>query len=245
MGFSEEIDLQLRIPSECARMLKCGEVDLALAPVAIIPELPKAYIISDFCIGAFGKVGTVAIYSEIPIDQVQAIWMDFHSRTSVELAQIICSKHLGISPEYWPAEEGYQDKIGGSVAGLVIGDRAIGLADKYPFTYDLAELWLEMTGLPFVFAAWVSTKPLEPNFIAKLNAAMQDGINRIPELIKVLPSISNFNLQDYYEQDISYLLDAQKKEGLTKFLAYLSPEKEIQLHFDASKVESLCSASKL
>ncbi len=230
-GLGDELDLRLCIPSECARLLKADEVDLALAPVAIIPELDKAYIASNFCIGAFGKVGTVAIYSALPIDQIQAIWMDFHSRTSVELVKIICREHLGISPDFLPAHPGFEDEIGGSVAGLVIGDKAIGLERKYPFVYDLAELWLEMTGLPFVFAAWIANKPLDPTFIHKLNEALADGLRRIPELVQVLPAMADFDLRNYYEQYISYPLDGAKREALERFLDYLSPNCKQNLIF--------------
>jgi chorismate dehydratase len=220
-GMGDHLDLRLCIPSECARLLKAGEVDLALTPVAIIPELDQYQIVSDYCIGAHGKVGTVAIYSEVPLDQVQAIWMDFHSRTSVELAKIICREHLHIQPEYWPAQPGFEQHIGGSVAGLVIGDRTIGLDNQFPFVYDLAELWLEMTGLPFVFAAWVANKPLDPAFVQALNHALKDGVQRIPELVSILPTIPDFDLKDYYEHYISYDFDEPKKEALAKFLSYL------------------------
>jgi chorismate dehydratase len=235
---AQEIDIQLCIPSECARRLKSGEVDLALAPVAIIPELDEVHLVSDYCIGAFGKVNTVSIFSELPIDQVQAIYMDFHSRTSVALAKVICGEHLHIKPEFWPATEGYEQRIGGSVAGLVIGDRAIGLDQKYPFVYDLSELWLEMTGLPFVFAAWIATKPLDAALSQRLNAAFADGLNRIPELLQVLPTVQHFDLRAYYEKHISYDFNADKRTALKRFLAYLEPEKRTVLHFSGALAEN-------
>jgi chorismate dehydratase len=233
---SQEIEIVLAIPSECARMLKTGEVDLALAPVAIIPELEQAYIASEYCIGAFGKVGTVAIYSELPIDQIDAIWMDFHSKTSVALAKVICAHHLHIKPEYWPATEGFQEKIGGKVAGLVIGDKTIGLENRFPYVYDLAELWLNMTGLPFVFAAWMSMRPLDPDFIQQLNLALADGIDRIPELVKVLPEIQHFDLEHYYKSCISYPLDEAKQEALALFMSHLSPEHQIHIQFQQKSI---------
>jgi chorismate dehydratase len=216
-----EIDLQLCIPSECARRLKNGEVDLALAPVAIIPELPEAHLISDYCIGAYGKVGTVSIFSEVHIDHVETILLDFHSRTSVALAQVICKEYLGIKPAFLPATEGYIEQIVGTTAGVVIGDRAIGLEHKYPFVYDLSELWRDMTGLPFVFAAWIATKPLDEGLTERLNLAFADGLQRIPELIQVLPNVPGFDLRHYYESCISYDLNDAKREGLSRFLGYV------------------------
>jgi hypothetical protein len=53
---SDLIDLSLDIPSVCAQKLASGAADLALAPVAVIPDLPESYLVSDFCIGATGPV---------------------------------------------------------------------------------------------------------------------------------------------------------------------------------------------
>jgi len=86
---AEEIELSLDIPSECARKLKAGEVDLALTPVAIIPELPQAWLVSDYCIGSTGTVKTVCLFSEKPLPEIKRILLDFHSRTSVALTRIL------------------------------------------------------------------------------------------------------------------------------------------------------------
>ena len=77
-GFMEGIDMQLEIPSECARQLQNGEVDFGLVPAAIIPTLKSPYIISDYCIGTVGKVATVSIYSQIPLEKVNRIFLDYH-----------------------------------------------------------------------------------------------------------------------------------------------------------------------
>ena len=58
-GMEDSIDLSLDIPSECARKLVAGEVDLGLIPVAVIPQLKTPHIISDYCIGTEGAVKTV------------------------------------------------------------------------------------------------------------------------------------------------------------------------------------------
>ncbi|MGY8989787.1 MAG: MqnA/MqnD/SBP family protein, partial [Flavobacteriales bacterium] len=60
---SNQIELLLDFPSECARKLSENEVDIALVPVVILNKNPKFKIVSDFCIGANGKVDTVCLYS--------------------------------------------------------------------------------------------------------------------------------------------------------------------------------------
>lgn len=222
-GLSEELDLQLDIPSECARKLASGEADLGLVPVAVIPELSTPHIISDYCIGTVGTVKTVCIFSEVPLSEVTHIYLDYHSRTSVELVKILLEQHWQHSPVLVPAMPGFENKIGGTSAGLVIGDRAIEQQMRFPFVYDLGEAWMELTGLPFVFAAWVSTRPLPEDFIARFNKALQTGLDLIPQLMYILPTPQpGFDLQQYFTENISYLLDAPKRKALKLFLQTLT-----------------------
>ena len=82
---------------------------------------------------------------------------------------------------------------------MVIGDRCIGLFDKHPYIYDLGQAWMDYCGLPFVFAAWVSNRPVDPEFIRCLNEALALGLAHIPQLIYLLPSPHpDFDLQTYF-----------------------------------------------
>jgi chorismate dehydratase len=222
-GIAEEIDLQLDIPSDCARKLASGEADMGLVPVAVIPEMDTPHIISNYCIGTEGTVKTVCIFSQAPIEELTHLYLDYHSRTSVELVKILLKKHWRHSPALLPAKPGFEEKISGSTGALVIGDRAIGLAERYPFVYDLGEAWMQMTGLPFVFAAWVSNRPLAENFITRFNEALQLGLDLIPQLMYILPSPQpGFDLRKYFTENISYRLDAGKRKALKMFLKTLT-----------------------
>ncbi len=222
-SLAQHIDLQLHPPATCARMLEQGEVDLALVPVAAMMNLDRPRIVSEYCIGTVGPVKTVAIYSDRPLSEVKTIYLDHHSRTSVELSKILLREHWKLKPRLLPAFDGYIDKIGGQTAGLVIGDRSIGLEDRFAYTYDLGQAWMEMCGLPFVFAAWVSTRELDPDFLQAFNQAMREGLSRIPELIYLLPDPHpGFDLKAYYTRHISYELDELKKRALTLFLEKLA-----------------------
>lgn len=221
-GLSEELDLRLDIPSVCASKLASGEADFGLIPVAAIPEIATPHIISDYCIGAVGEVATVCIFSEVPLEQVTELYLDFHSRTSVELSKLLLKDYWRRSPALLPTTPGFEQKIGGTTAALIIGDRAMEHLGKHAFVYDLGEAWMAHTGLPFVFAAWVSNRPLPPDFIEKFNAAMNLGIHSIPQLMLILPQQHpGFDLEKYFTKNISYELDAGKRKALTLFLSQL------------------------
>lgn len=214
-----QIDLQLATPARCAQQLLRGEVDLGLVPVAIIPHLSAAHLVTDFCIGANGQVGTVAIFSDCPLAEITHLYLDYQSRTSVELAQYLLKHHWHLQPILLPASEGFEHTIGGKTAGLVIGDRAIALARKHAYSYDLAQYWKAATALPFVFAAWVATRPLPPDQEQALNEAFRFGISRIADVAHLYqPEYPDFSVFDYYNQYIDYQLDAPKKIALSRFL---------------------------
>jgi chorismate dehydratase len=229
-----QIDLSLNIPSECARKLQTGEVDLGLVPVAVIPELKTPHIISDYCIGADGPVKTVCIFSNDPITEIKELLLDYHSRTSVQLAQILLKSHWQVRPLIKPATPGFERRLEPGQAAVVIGDRTIELFDYYEYAYDLSAAWKEMTGLPFVFAAWVSNRPLSDDFVRGFNEALKVGLDHIPELIYLLPTPSHdFDLKEYFTDYISYDLDESKRLALKTFLNEIGP------HLQPSLLESL------
>lgn len=212
------IDLDLQMPSVCAERLKSGEADIGLVPVAVIPDIEGAQIISDYCIGAEGKVDTVCVYSEVPLEQVEALMLDYHSRTSVQLVQILLRDYWRMAPRLVNGKPGFESHISGTTAGLVIGDRTIGLDRKYAYVYDLAEAWKAHTGLPFVFAAWVSRVPLSDEFLTQFNQALASGLEFLPQLILLLQSPDpNFDLKYYFTSSISYHLDTPKRQALNLF----------------------------
>lgn len=219
---TDMLEMDLAIPSECARRLVTGEADLALVPVAVIPELPEAHIISDYCIGTDGAVATVCIYGDVPLHEMTSIYLDHHSRTSVMLTRLLLQEYWHHEVKLLPAEEGYIERIGGTVGGLIIGDRTIGLDQRFGHVYDLGEVWKEHTGLPFVFAAWVSTKPVDDDFVDRFNTAMAEGLAHLPELQLLLPAPHpDFNLTEYFTRFIDYDFDAGKKKALERFLRFV------------------------
>jgi chorismate dehydratase len=140
----------------------------------------------------------------------------------VALARYLMRKYWKISPKLLEAGPGYEKDITGTVAGVVIGDRALRQRKVNRYIYDLAEAWIAHTGLPMVFAAWISNKPLEQGFIARFNEATGLG-TRTPVLEDVLSQTpcDFYDLREYYTRHISFELTGRKKEGLAQFLEVL------------------------
>ncbi|HEY0057534.1 MAG TPA: menaquinone biosynthesis protein [Flavisolibacter sp.] len=219
--FISQIDLIETYPAKVAQMVLDGSADLGLLPVAVIPKLPEHFIITDYCIGCDGPVASVCIFSEVPMEQVEKIYLDYQSRTSVMLAQLLVKEHWKLDVKFAAAEgEDYRDQIKATTAGLVIGDRALEQRQSTPYIYDLGTAWKEFTGLPFVFAAWVSNKKLPEEFVDAFNGANASGLAELTAVIRE-QEYPYYDLNEYYTRNISYDLNAEKRAGLQRFLNYL------------------------
>lgn len=214
-----DLELHLDYPSMCAEKLKNGLVDIGLVPVAILGELSDYYIISEWCIGAEKNVDTVKLYAECPLNEIKTLQLDYQSRTSVELIKILCKNYWKINPEFIESKEGYEKDIKGKNAALIIGDRTFEYNGKFTYEFDLAQAWREYTGLPMVFAVWVSTKPIEhKGFLQEFERAQEKGVAHISDAIKHFKKKNSEELIDYLENKISYPFDARKKAALSLFL---------------------------
>lgn len=218
-----QMDLQLQIPSLCAQELIENKADVGLIPVAVIPELDHAEIISDLCIGAVGKVNTVSVYSNCPLEKLEKVYLDYQSRTSVMLMQILAEKFWHIKPQFIPAYPGFEEKLEGTTGGVIIGDRAFELEGKYKYKIDLSEAWMNFTGLPFVFAAWVANKTLEKSFVETFRKAIRFGYENREAAIRDWQEENGatIDVNAYINKDISYELDQEKRKGLELFLSYV------------------------
>ena len=214
-----EMDLQLDIPAVCAQKLLDNTVDIGLIPVAVIPLLKEYHIISNYCIGSNEKVDTVKLYCNVPLSEIERVYLDYQSRTSIMLAKVLCKNFWKINLSFINAEAGFESKVSKNDAAVVIGDRCFTLNGTFKYEYDLAFEWKKFTELPFVFAAWVSNKKIEADFIAKLENAMEYGIKHTEEAIKNDTAITNpIMIKQYLTERISYNLDEAKKKSLSLFL---------------------------
>lgn len=224
LGLDSEMELHLDIPSKCAEKLLDQQIDLGLVPVAILPQLEERYVVSDYCIGAEGRVNSVLLYSEVPIHEVTKIVLDYQSRTSVNLVKVLAKHHWKINAIWENGEEGFESKIAGNVAGVVIGDRTFNMKNRFSYVYDLSEEWYKLTGLPFVFACWVANKQLPDAFLNRFNESLKYGVTNIDLAIEADENnlLLSHEKRSYLKNDISYAFDAKKKKALDLFLNYLN-----------------------
>lgn len=221
-----EIELVEDYPSKIAQMLIDDEVDVGLIPVAATLKMKQWNIVGNHCIGSEGAVASVCIFSEVPIEKIERVYLDYQSRTSVNLAKVLLR-------EYWKKEvelidatgEDFRNEIKGTTAGVVIGDRALQQRLQSKYIYDLGEAWKLHTGLPFVFAAWIANKELPKEFVKNFDEANALGLQHLNEVIAE-NAFTVFDLKKYYTECISYKLTKQKIKGMELFLEKLAKKNE-------------------
>lgn len=207
-------------PRKIGKMLVNNEVDMGLIPVAFIPQIPHWQIVSDYCIGSVGRVETVSLFSDVPVENIEKVILDYQSFSSVNLCKVLFKNHWKKEVIFEDADENYISKIKNTTAGLIIGDRVFEQKkspDCQKYIYDLAEEWTRFTGLPFMMAAWIANKPLPEKFIRNFNEANKKGLENIDAVVAENP-YEHYDLKKYFEEDISYKITEDKKQALELFL---------------------------
>lgn len=210
-----QIDLSLDIPSDCAQKLINNQVDIGLIPVAAIPQVPNANIIGSYCIGSVGAVNSVFIFSNVPASEIKTIKLDPQSRTSNNLAKVLLKFHFKVEVQLVTDQATETDAI------VLIGDRTFGRKDDFAYAYDMGDEWMKFTGLPFLYAAWVANKTIPQDFVADFDEALKFGLAHRAELLKELPSVPNFDLEDYLFHKLDFELTQEKRKAMELFLGYI------------------------
>ncbi len=224
-GEGEEVTLHLLPPSDCARALFDGQADLALIPVGSIPLGPKLTLLPSWCIGANGPVESVFLFSQKPIEEIEQVWLDRHSRSSNALAQILLAKYWNKEVRWLEPVNKHFDQIDDATAGVVIGDEAIRIRGNYTYQYDLSKAWKEMTGLPFAFAVWACLpETIDHATIARIESALGDGVaNRVETAQKWAEhfGMTEAFARHYLTDCIDFEFDAQKHEAVELYLSLI------------------------
>lgn len=215
---SRQIDLIGDYPARLAARLMSDDIDIGLVPVAVIPKLSSSFVIGDYCIGTEGEIASVALFSEVPMHEIETVYLDYQSRTSAALLKYLMKDFWGIKPLVIESvNEDYRNKIMGTTAGLVIGDRALEQRKVSTYIYDLGSEWRALTSLPFVFAAWISKKEFSPEFVQMFNQGNEMGLHHLDEITAGL-NTDLYDMKKYYSLHLSYHLDTAKRKSMELFL---------------------------
>jgi len=209
-------------PSQLADLMYRKRFDVGIIPVAEVLLHDQYDLLDGIAIAARGEVRSVFLTHRVPIEKIKRVAVTPSSRTSVWLLRVLLKVGYHIEPEFYPRPPGA--KLSDHEAMLLIGDEAIWYATrngKQPL-WDLGAAWVEMTGLPFVFAAWAFQRDTEKFELATvLRKAKTDGLAHIEEIVQNAPEATPEFLHEYYSKCVWYDLGDAEKQGLRRFQQYL------------------------
>jgi chorismate dehydratase len=207
-------------PSRCADLLASGEVDAALIPAIEYQRIPDLAAVRGVCVGARHQVKSVLLVTCKPIESVRSIAVDTSSRTSAALLRIVLERFRGLEPRYVPASPNLPAMLADCDAALIIGDPAMTARTHGLEVHDMASLWREQTGLPFVFAIWAVRPDRLDRDVLDFESARREGCAAIPLLAERFANALGLPFEDlraYLTSNIHYELDGVSLRGLSTF----------------------------
>ncbi len=222
MAEDDFFDFEYVIPSEGARRMMEQEADIALLPVAALAEIGGLEVVPGPCIGANGRVESVVIVSDAPLDRIERLYVDNASRTSVVLAKVFLdSIGKGSVPFVRRAGAEIPAHIKGNDAGLLIADIAFKESKRFKYRHDLADAWKRLTGEPFVFAVWAAQPGvLTPDLVERINRRFWDGQARKHGIIEEWArehDMPKNEVADYLDERIQFNLNKSAWYGMQEF----------------------------
>lgn len=222
----ESWSVRYDLPSVCATLLHGGAVDLGLIPSIEYLSAPDYRLVPGVGIGSRGPIASVALYTRRPLGEIRDIALDTSSRTSVTLIRVLCHYHFGIAPRFVAHGPDLAAMTGHHDAGLLIGDpafdaghEALGLTK-----IDLGEAWAEMTGLPFVYAAWTGRQgTVDDAQVAALQEAQAEGVRSTEAIAAEYgrgDAARAARAAAYLRDNVKYGLGPAEAAGLQLFLDY-------------------------
>jgi chorismate dehydratase len=219
-------DLSFAIPAECADRLESGLADIGIVP-AVELNRQKLEIIPGAGIACHGAVRSIFLISKVPYGEIRKLATDSTSRTSVALSRVILARKFGVRPEVRSHAPHLPSMLENADAALIIGDAALVLDPiQLPFhVLDLGAEWVQMTGLPMVFAVWAARAGLPSQDPEPFLDSMRFGRAHIEDIARSEYSkvgVSEDLARSYLRDNIVFELGDREYAGLKMFLQYAS-----------------------
>jgi chorismate dehydratase len=204
-------------PAALARLLRAGQLDAALVSITEV-LLHDAYDVLDgWGIVSYGEVKSVLLAHRVPLMQVREVFCHTASLTSVNLLKVLLAGR-GLRPSFRPLDR--LEEASQRDAVLLIGDPALDFlfCPGQHQIWDLGAAWWDLTGLPFVYAAWALRRGAHtPDLRATLRCAGERGLAELDALCRERPEYDLAFRRSYLGGNIRYELGLDAKRGLQRF----------------------------
>jgi chorismate dehydratase len=213
------VEVFLDVPSRLLDSLSKNLYDIALLPVIDFQQSSELQIVPVGGIGSDGPTLTVRVFSKVPVGKLQSLQIDGDSHTSIALARIILAERYQIRPEFI---DGDMNQLTEPDARLLIGDKVIRQPPTdFKYELDLGEAWKKLTGLPFVFATWMTRSGNNlGNLPQQLDQARREGVKHIPQIVAEFADIHGWPTDlahQYLSMNLEFEIGPRQIQGMQLF----------------------------
>ena len=216
-----ENEVIIATPARLAEMLQKDELDAGLVSITEVLFRDRYDVLDGIAIASLGEVKSVLLGHRRPLAETREIFCDTASLTSVNLLRVLLAER-GMKPEFKPLPD--YASAAKLDAVLLIGDPALDFlrAQTGHEIMDLGAEWLELTGLPFVYAVWALRRGVENSRLRRqLREARDFGLDTLDSIIQSRTEYDYEFRKDYLGWHIHYHLGTDEKRGLAKFIELL------------------------
>ena len=226
-------DLVDGVPTDLNARMAAGQLDISVvSAVEYARDADRYLLLPDLAISCDGPVRSVMLFSKRPAGELTSrnVVVSRSSMTSVALLELLFESVWHSNPRFVAGDAEIRDVVDSSLdtdARLVIGDAALVLGsnhrERYPYAYDLGQMWKEWTGQPFVFAVWVAQRSTDVKEAlvahAGLIASRNWGLAHLDVLAQQAHATTGVALEvcAEYLSGLDYGLSYPHLAGLTEF----------------------------
>ena len=186
-------------------------------------------LLPDIGIVSNGKVGSVLLFGNRPIENMRDIALPTDSSTSKVLLSWIV-KNRGLDPKFIETGPDINSMLEKCDGALLIGDRAILASISHPelVRMDLGAEWTKVTGLPMVFGVFVARRDSSKDILRRAHSEMikqvelfeNDQIWRSSVISRTAKKLGfpEDRVADYFRSEVRNRMSQEDIDGLLLFL---------------------------
>jgi len=210
---------------ENANRLREGEIELGIISTLDYALKKETWqIVPHLCISSTRKIKNVQLFFKKGLKDIRKIAVDKNAASEAILLKILMREKFLISPDFIMMEADLEKMLSDTEAALVVGDQALNYFDANPNRLDLNDEWMDLTGLPFVYAFWAGRDmTITPDDLKMLLSSFKLGINNLEKISKDYAKKHQKNwafYNEFFTQNISYSFSDEEKDGLNEFYNY-------------------------
>lgn len=211
-GFAADMEVCSDVPSSLNNQIVNGRLDVSpVSSIVYARHHEKLFVIPNVSISANGALQSILLVSKHPIESLNnaKVALTAKSETSHCLLKIVLHDAYQANPDYFITDLSTETEVlNDADAVLFIGDDALyhyhhrheGL-----YYYDVGAEWKKLTGLPMVYAVWVTRREfarqspvLLQTAYERVTGGFQYGLDHLEQAIAVYVDKLPFSAQQVH-----------------------------------------------